>query len=138
MINTAIATPIETNARAARVLRLDPKNAATGWMFRHGLNRDRVTAIEELTLFLMGEYDMTEHAAEIAAIQAYAETASVSQVASIDIDASTSHVVVLRTTGGRAVAFTTDDLMRTLEKARDEGRARVVNSDTRTPVVLTQ
>lgn len=137
-MNTAIAMPIDTNARAARVIQLDPDNAAVGWMFRHGHRLDRVTAIEELTLFLMSEYAMTERAAEIAALQAYAETSSVSQLASIDIDASTAHLVVLRTAGGRAVAFTVDDLMRTLEQARADGHARVVNNDTRTPVVLNQ
>lgn len=121
-----------------RRVTLDPNNAAIGWMFRHGLNLDRVTAIEELTLFLMAEGSMTARAAEIAAIQAYAETTSIGQVGQIDVDATTSHVVVLRTAGGRAVAFTADDLMHVLERARDEGRARVVNSDTRTPVVITQ
>ena len=81
---------------------------------------------------------MSEHAAEIAAIQAYAEVSSVSQVAHIDIAATTQHVVVLRTMGGRPVMFTADDLVHVLESARDEGRARVVNTDTRRPVVIDQ
>jgi|GEM_PF-873694 len=133
---TAIAAPFD--ATPARVLQLDPSNAAIGWMFRHGLHQDRVTAIEELTLYLMDECAMTERAAEIAAIQAYAETTCIGQVGRIDVEACTPHVVVLRTMGGRAVAFTADDLVHVLERARDEGKARVVNSDTRTPVVITQ
>ncbi|PMR78501.1 hypothetical protein [Halomonas urumqiensis] len=130
-------TPINATHRARpHVHQLDPQNVAIGWMFRHGHALDRVTAIEQLTVFLMSELDLPERAAEIAAIQAYAETSSVSQVAHIDADATTAHVVVLRTMGGRAVAFTADDLVHVLERARDEGRARVVNSTTRTPVLI--
>ena len=129
-------TPIRPEHR--RAPHLDPQNVAVGWMFRYGHQLDRVTALEECTLHLMGEYDMSEHAAEIAAIQAYAEVSSVSQVAHIDIAATTQHVVVLRTMGGRPVMFTADDLVHVLESARDKGRARVVNTDTRRPVVIDQ
>ncbi|SDK77718.1 hypothetical protein SAMN05661010_00046 [Modicisalibacter muralis] len=125
-----------TPLSAARAPQLDPRNVAVGWMFRAGMTLQRVDALEGCITYLMAEHDMSEQAAEIAAIQAYAEVATVNQPARIDVDATTSHVVVLRTAGNRAVMLTIDDLVATLEQARREGRAQVVNSDTRTPVVI--
>lgn len=122
-------TSIAAHHAAGRptVHQLDPHNLAIQRMFRNGHYLDRVSVIEKLTRYLMDELKLSERSAEIAAIQAFAETSRVNQVARIDIDASTSHVVVLRTVGGRSVVFTADDLLRVLERARDEGRARVVN-----------
>lgn len=76
----------------------------------------------------MNETGVSERTAEVQAIQAYAETTSVSQVAHIDVDATTSHVVVLRAFDGRAVALTADDLLHMLEQARGQGRTRIVNA----------
>ncbi|MCE8002557.1 hypothetical protein [Billgrantia ethanolica] len=132
-------TPITAAAQSRAVVhQLDPQNLAIGWMFRCGHQLDRVTAIEELTVYLMSELELPEHVAEIQALQAYAETSSVNQLAHIDVDATTAHLVVMRTAGGRPVAFTAEDLMHVLSRAREEGKARVVNSTTRTPIVIQQ
>lgn len=130
-MNNVTALPA---ARAA-VHQLDPHNLAIQWMFRHGHTLDRVAAIESLTRYLMNALEISQRTAEVQAIQAYAETSSVSQLAHIDADATTAHVVVIRTLGGRAVALTTDDLLHLLEQARDQGRTRVVNPE---PAALTQ
>ncbi|MDT0501615.1 MULTISPECIES: hypothetical protein [unclassified Halomonas] len=119
----------------AAVHQLDPHNLAIQWMFRHGHSLGRVAAIEGLTAYLMEATGVSQRSAEVQAIQAYAETSSVSQLAHIDADATTAHVVVLRTLTGRAVAFTTDDLLHLLEQARDQGKARVVNAQ---PAALAQ
>lgn len=122
-------------APRAAVRQLDPHNLAIQWMFRRGHALDRVAAIEGLTAYLMEATGASQRTAEVQAIQAYAETSSVSQLAHIDADATTSHVVVLRTLSGRAMAFTTDDLLHLLEQARGQGRARVVNAE---PAALSQ
>jgi hypothetical protein len=131
-------TPITTATPRARVPQLDTQNVAITWMFRYGQMLDRVTALEELTVYLMSELDLPEHVAEIQAIQAYAETSGAGHLAHIDVDATTANVVVMRTMGGRAVVFTTEDLLHVLGRARDEGKARVVNSTARTPIVIQQ
>ncbi|SHE99749.1 hypothetical protein SAMN02745148_01554 [Modicisalibacter ilicicola DSM 19980] len=115
---------------------LDPTNAATSYLMRHAMHLNRVDALESCIVHLMSQNDLSERNAELHAIQAYAELNCLNQTAIIDADATTAHVVVLRTEGGRPVMFTADDLMKVLQSAREEGRARVVNSDTRRPVVI--
>lgn len=112
---------------AGRAPKLDPNNVATGYLLRYCRGLDRATALENCTQFLMSEYDMTESAAELAAIHASAELESLNQVAWIDIDASTASVVVLRTAGGVPVPFTVGDLLAAREQARDRGALRTVN-----------
>jgi len=132
MLTTATDTRL---APRAAVHQLDPHNLAIQWMFRHGNGMSRAGAIEALTRYLMNALEISQRSAEVQAIQAYAETSSVSQLAHIDADATTAHVVVLRTLNGRAVAFTTDDLLDLLEQARGQGRTRVVNAE---PAALSQ
>lgn len=114
---------------------LDAHNLAIGYLWKQRWE-NRVNAMAHCIEALVVNHDMTEAAAELATIQAYAELDAANQVASIDIKASTADVVVLRTEGGRPVMFTTRDLVRVLEQARAAGLARVVDRDTRRPVVL--
>ncbi|MBZ5875987.1 hypothetical protein [Chromohalobacter israelensis] len=113
----------------------DAHNIAVARLFRDQWE-NRVNALANCIEHLVVDHDMAEEKAELVAIQAYADLESTNQVASIDVDATTSHVVVMRTEGGRPVAFTVTDLMRILEQARKEDRAVVVDRDRRRPVVL--
>ncbi|MCT8466991.1 hypothetical protein KZO85_00170 [Chromohalobacter canadensis] len=112
---------------------LDAHNLAAARLFRNRWE-NRANALANCIEHLVVDHDMTEANAELVAIQAYADIESANQADSIDIDASTSSVVVLRTEGGHPVMFTVTDLMRVLEQAREEERAVVV--DRHRPVVL--
>lgn len=114
---------------------LDAHNLAVARLFRDRWE-NRVTALGHCIEHLVVDHEMTEEAAELTAIQAYADLEATNQLARVDIDASTSHVVVLRTEGGRPVVFTVTDLMRILAQAREEERAVVVDRNRRRPVVL--
>ena len=127
-MNHIAIQPAAYNAQRPAVHQLDPHNLAIQWMFRYGHDMSRTGAIEALTRYLMNALEISERTAEVQAIQAYAETASVSQIAHIDVDATTPHVVVLRALDGRAVALTADDLLHMLEQARGQGRTRIVNA----------
>lgn len=120
---------------ATRAPRIDTHNLAIAELWRYRWE-NRVTALANCIEHLVTVHDMTEEAAEIAAIQAYADLESENKLVRIDTDATTAHVVVLRTEGGRPVMFTAADLLRLLEQARADGRAVVVDRDTRRPVVL--
>ena len=85
---------------------------------------------------LVNDYGIAEATAEVAAIQAFADLDSVNLDSTIDLNASTSHVVVLRTRTGCPVVFTARDLDRMIQQARNAGLAQVVDADTRRPVVL--
>lgn len=85
---------------------------------------------------LVHDYGISEATAEVASIQAFADLDSVNLEASIDLNASTAHVVVMRTRNGCPVMFTARDLDRMIQQARDAGLAKVVDADTRRPVVL--
>ncbi|MDF9432997.1 hypothetical protein [Chromohalobacter israelensis] len=113
----------------------DAHNLAIAQLWRDRWE-NRVNALSNCIEHLVVDHDMTEANAELVAVQAYAELESTNQLASIDVDATTSSVVVLRTEGGRPVVFTALDLMRVLEQARNDGRAVVVDRDRRRPVVL--
>lgn len=113
----------------------DPHNIAAARLFRDRWE-NRVNALANCIEHLVVDHEMTEENAELVAIQAYADLEATNQTARIDIDACTSHVVVLRTEGGRPVVFTVTDLMRVLEQARQDDRAVVVDRDRRRPVVL--
>lgn len=112
---------------AGRAPQLDPKNAATGYLLRYCKGLDRASALEHCTLFLMSENAMSESSAELAAIHANAELESLNQVAWLDLEASTTDVVVLRTAGGVPIPFTVGDLLAARELARDRGALRIVN-----------
>lgn len=113
----------------------DPQNLAAARLFRDRWE-NRVTALANCIEHLVVDHEMTEEAAELVAVQAYADLEATNQTTRIDVEASTSHLVVLRTEGGRPVMFTVTDLMRILEQARNEERAVVVDRDRRRPVVL--
>ncbi|WP_110686994.1 hypothetical protein [Salinicola aestuarinus] len=113
--------------QAGRVPQLDSENAAIGYLLRYGRGLSRRESLENCTQFLMSEHAMSEAKAELAAIHASAELESLNQVAWIDLEASTSHVVVLRTAGGTPVPFTVGDLLAQRKSARDRGALRVVN-----------
>ncbi|MDQ7734668.1 hypothetical protein QT231_18315 [Halomonas sp. SpR1] len=85
---------------------------------------------------LVNDYAISEATAEVAAIQAFADLDSVNESARIDVDASTSHVVIFRDSTGRPVMLTARDLDRMIQQARDAGLAQVVDADTRRPIVL--
>lgn len=121
-------TTLSAGPRARRLPQLDPKNAATGYLLRYCRGLNRREALENCTHFLMSEQAMPEAKAELAAIHASAELESLNQVAWLDLEASTEHVVVLRTAGGLPISFTVGDLLATREQARDRGALRVVRS----------
>lgn len=110
-------TPIRRQAAAPQ---LDAENLATGYLFqvrwesRHG-------AIAHCTRQLVAHHDMPEHVAEREALQAYAAIDSVNHRMRIEIDACTSHLVVLRDGGDRAIAFTVTDLRHLLDLLRRRG-----------------
>ncbi|RQW71354.1 hypothetical protein EBB56_09340 [Halomonas sp. YLB-10] len=124
-----------TSVTALHRPHLDAYNLAAARLFRDRWE-NRVTALGNCIEHLVVDHEMTEEAAELTAIQAYADLEATNQLARVDIDASTSHVVVVRTEGGRPVMFTVTDLMRILAQAREEERAVVVDRDRRRPVVL--
>ncbi len=126
---------IVTQLRKQSAPQLDAESLATGYLFKVRWE-NRVSALRYCIDQLAINHDMTEAAAELAAMQAYAAIESANQVARIDVDASTSDMVMLRTEGGRPAMFTTADLVRLLQRARDEGSAVVVDRDRRRPVVL--
>lgn len=114
---------------------LDAANIATAQLFRDRW-QNRVTALGNCIDHLVNDHDMSEQAAETAALQAYAEIESINQKARIDVDATTSHLVVLRSGDGRSTAFTVSDLLRLLARARQEGAAAVIEHSSRQPIVL--
>lgn len=126
-----------TAMQTRRVTRLDANDANSiqnAAMFR--LWQDRWASMANCIDHLMNTHEMSERAAELATIQAYADLEATNRSAHIDIDASTSHVVILRDEDGRPVVFTVADLMNVLGKARADGRAQVVDEQARRPVVL--
>ena len=96
----------------------------------------RVEALRITIGTLVNDYGISENTAEVAAIQAFADIDSVGLSARIDVDATTSHVVIFRDGAGRPVMLTARDLDRMIQQARDAGLAQVVDADTRRPVVL--
>ena len=126
-----------TSVTALHRPHLDAHNLAAARLFRDRWE-NRVNALANCIEHLVTVHEMTEEAAELAAIQAYADIEATNQLARVDIDASTSHVVVLRTEGGRPVMFTVNDLMNVLQQARREGRSIVVDRERRRPIVIEQ
>lgn len=120
-------TPI-TTAKA-------PFDIAIDVLWKHRW-QSRAEALRVTIRTLVSEHGIAEATAEVAAIQAYADLDSVNETARIDVDATTSHVVIVRDGAGRPVVFTTRDLSRLIDQARDAGLAQVVDADTRRPTVL--
>lgn len=112
-----------------------PFDIATELLWQHRWD-NRAEALRITIGTLVHDYGISEATAEVASIQAFADLDSVNLEASIDLTASTAHVVVLRTRNGCPVMFTARDLDRMIQQARDAGLAKVVDADTRRPVVL--
>jgi hypothetical protein len=112
-----------------------PFDLATEILWRHRW-RSRAEALRNTIGWMVSDYGISEATAEVAAIQAYADLDSANESARIDVDATTSHVVVFRDDSGRPVMLTARDLSRMIQQARDAGLARVVDADTRRPIVL--
>ena len=127
----AAATPLRSN----NVRPLDNESLATGYLFQVQWE-NRTSALAFCIRQLVEHHDMPVATAELAAMQAYAAIEGVNQAARIDTDASTADLVVLQTAGGYPVMFTTADLLRLLQQAREDGRAAVVDPQRERPVVL--
>lgn len=97
---------------------------------------DRAAALGSSIRQLVNQHDISQPTAEIAAIQAFADLDSINASARIDIDASTSNVVVLRDAAGRPTMLTVRDLAKVVQQARDAGLVRLVDADTCRPAVL--
>nr|WP_300309246.1 hypothetical protein [Halomonas sp.] len=116
---------------------LDARNLAAARLLRDRWE-SRVNALANCIEHLMSVHEMTEQNAELAAIQAYAEIEATNQQARIDVEASTSHVVVVRTEEKYPVVFTITDLMKMLDQARQEDRAIVFTRERHSPTVIEQ
>lgn len=112
-----------------------PFELATELLWQHRWD-SRAEALRITIGTLVNDYGHSEATAEVAAIQAFADLDSVNESSRIDVDATTSHVVVFRDDSGRPVMLTARDLNRMIQQARDAGLARVVDADTRRPIVL--
>lgn len=112
-----------------------PFELATELLWQHRWD-SRAEALRITIGTLVNDYGHSEATAEVAAIQAFADLDSVNESSRIDVDATTSHVVIFRDDSGRPVMLTARDLNRMIQQARDAGLARVVDADTRRPIVL--
>ncbi len=112
-----------------------PFDLATEILWRHRWD-SRAEALLITIGTLVNDYGHSEATAEVAAIQAFADLDSVNESSRIDVGATTSHVVIFRDDSGRPVMLTARDLSRMIQQARDAGLARVVDADTRRPIVL--
>ena len=112
-----------------------PFELATELLWQHRWD-SRAEALRITIGALVNDYGHSEATAEVAAIQAFADLDSVNESSRIDVDATTSHVVVFRDDSGRPVILTAGDRSRMIQQARDAGLARVVDADTRRPIVL--
>lgn len=112
-----------------------PFDIATELLWQHRWD-SRAEALRVTIGTLVNDYGISEATAEVASIQAFADLDSVNESSRIDVDATTPHVVIFRDESGRPVMLTARDLNRMIQQARDAGLARVVDADTRRPVVL--
>src|SRR5690554_3143989 len=95
--------------RRAIAPQLDTESLAVGYLFQVRWEA-RTPALAHCIEQLMTQHDMTASAAELAAMQAYAEIEASNAKARIDINACTSSLVVLREADGHPVALTLADL----------------------------
>lgn len=102
-----------TPLRPSRAPHLDSQNVAIGQVWRLQ-SQPRDTIIDETIDHLMTCHDMTEHAAENAAMQALAEIETLNTTDTIDISATTSRLLVFRGRGGSRIALTVADIRRLL------------------------
>jgi len=103
-----------TPLRRQAAPQLDPENLAIGRLWQRQ-QWPRHEAVEDCIDYLCDSYQHTERSAENAAVQALAELEGVNSRATIDIAATTSHVVVLTNRAGQRIALSVRDLHRLLE-----------------------
>lgn len=89
---------------------LDPANLATARLWQHQTMR-RCDALQDSIGHLVTERGLTESIAEVATLQAFAELEGINKRHRIDIDASTSSLLVLWTPAGERIALTITDLL---------------------------
>lgn len=109
-----IATELQSPQATGQAPHLAPENAATAQLWRTQGQR-RAVAIDGCIEHLMVNHDMTERAAEDATLQAYADLESLNKVHAIDVEASTSRLLVIKTPGGARIALTISDLLTLLQ-----------------------
>ncbi|WP_237673665.1 hypothetical protein [Vreelandella profundi] len=112
-----------------------PFDLATELLWQHRWD-SRAQALRVTIGTLVNDYAISEATAEVAAIQAFADLDSVNEASRIDVDATTSQVVIFRDASGRPVMLTARDLNRMINQARAAGLTQFVDADTRRPVVL--
>ncbi|WP_416139047.1 hypothetical protein ACM26W_01165 [Halomonas sp. HK25] len=98
---------------------LDAENLATGYLFERRWE-SRHIALAHCAGQLTEQHDMPAHVAEREALQAYAALESVNHGMCVDINATTSDLVMIRDTEGRRIALTITDLRRLLDQLRRE------------------
>ncbi|MDL4862270.1 hypothetical protein NPJ88_007985 [Halomonas elongata] len=89
---------------------LEPANLATARLWQHQTMR-RCDAIQDSIEHLVTERGLTESIAEDATLQAFAELEGINKHHRIDVDASTSRLLIIRTPAGERVALTITDLL---------------------------
>ncbi|OHV11174.1 hypothetical protein [Kushneria phosphatilytica] len=102
---------------------LSQDNAATAYLLRLPRQIQRRDAINRCTSHLMHEHDMSREAAGLLAVQAMAELEGLNRPAWVDVDSTTSHVVVIRRPGRDPIAMTVGDLLRFAESESAVRRA---------------
>jgi hypothetical protein len=110
----ATVTPIRRTPTAPQ---LDAENLATGYLFQVRWE-SRHAALSYCTRQLVAYHGMSEATAEREALQAYAALEGVNQRLRVDIDASTSALVMLQDREGRSIALTVTDLRHLLDQLR--------------------
>ncbi|WP_136067119.1 hypothetical protein [Modicisalibacter radicis] len=91
---------------------LNINDAACAYLLKLARPYQRTVALERCTAHLVEQHDCSQSTASLAAIQAIAELETLNQPAFIDADATTSHVVIVRRPGMKAMAFSVADLLR--------------------------
>ena len=126
-----------TNVLPLRGIHLDPHNLAAAQLFRdRWLNRR--DALANCVDYLLANTDTTVEHAELTALQAYADLEATNRRERIDVDATTSQLVVLRLGEGTPVGLTVTDLLQVLKQARQEQRTSVIDRHRQRPVLIDQ
>lgn len=101
---------------------LNPQNEATAFLLTLSRGVSRGGAINRCTCHLINHHHYAPSTASLMAVQAMAELESFNKRATIDIESSTSYVVVINDHDGRRMALTVNDLI---------GFARNLNAEAR-------
>lgn len=115
-------------ARQHNIIALDPADAALTWLFRHGHQFSRQSALALCVEELMMHQNLSHDTAERHAIQAYADLAERNTREFIDVDETTARVVILRGADGQRVMLTSSQLAGFVANERAAGRAHLVDT----------